>query len=272
VPVVEVNGVRLAYELAGSGRPLVMLAGRGQPAQWWHDGHVQRYVDAGYRVLTFDNRGMPPSDCPALPYHLDDFVTDAAAVLDHLGDGPSAVIGHSMGSCIAQELAARRPDLVETVALLATTARQPAWIDAFHRGALELFASGCDVSDELLVAVLVSQAYDPDRLTDDDAVRPFLDAMLTGPRWTDPGRAGQWSAYADYRGDPAVLARIEAPTLVLAFERDLIMPPVLAREVADAIPDARYREMPGAGHWGWMLDPDTAHAIVLEFLSEVAPA
>ena len=268
----EVNGIRLAYDVTGSGRPLVMIAGRGQPAQRWHDGHVNRYVEAGYRVLTFDNRGMPPSECPDLPYHLADFVTDTEALLDHLGDGSSVVVGHSMGSCIAQELAARRPDLVDAVAMLATTARQPAWIDAFHRGALELFASGCDISDELLVGTIFGQAYDPDGLTDDDAVRPFLDAMLSGPRWPDPGRAGQWSAYADYRGDPDVLAQVRAPTLVLAFERDLIMPPVLAREVAHAIPGCRYREMPGAGHWGWMLDPDTAHGIVLEFLSEAAPA
>jgi pimeloyl-ACP methyl ester carboxylesterase len=271
VPTVEVNGVRLAYELTGSGRPLVMIAGRGQPAEWWHDGHVQRYVDAGYRVLTYDNRGMPPSGCPDLPYHLDDFVADTAALLDHLGDGSYAVIGHSMGSCIAQELAAQRPDLVDVVAMLATTTRQPAWIEAFHRGALELFASGCDVSDQLLVGALFGQAYDPDGLTDDDAVRPFLDAMLTGPRWTDPGRSGQWSAYAEYRGSLEALASVRAPTLVLAFERDLIMPPVLAREVAHAIPGSRYREMPGAGHWGWMLDPDTAHAIVLDYLAEVAP-
>jgi pimeloyl-ACP methyl ester carboxylesterase len=268
VPTARVNGVDLAYEITGDGRPLVMIAGRGQPAAWWHDGHVQRYVDAEYRVLTFDNRGMPPSDSPELPYHLDDFVGDAVALLDHVGEGPYVVVGHSMGSCIAQELAAHRPDLVDAVALLATTARQPAWLETFHRGALELFASGCDISDELLVGVIFGQAYDPDALTDDDAVRPFLDAMLSGPRWRDPGRAGQWSAYAGYRGDPAVLAQITAPTLVLAFARDLIMPPVLAREVADAIPGARYREMAGAGHWGWMLDPGTAHGMVLEFLAE----
>jgi pimeloyl-ACP methyl ester carboxylesterase len=271
VPTALVNGVRLAYEITGGGRPLVMIAGRGQPAAWWHDGHAQRYADAGYRVLTFDNRGMPPSECPELPYHLDDFIGDTATLLDRVGEGPYVVIGHSMGSCIAQELAARRPDLVDAVALLATTARQPAWLDTFHRGALELFASGCDISDELLVGVIFGQAYSPESLTDDDAVRPFLEAMLAGPRWTDPGRAGQWSAYAEYRADPAVLARITAPTLVLAFERDLLMPPVLAREVADVVPGTSYREMAGAGHWGWMLDPDTAHGIVLGFLAEVAP-
>jgi pimeloyl-ACP methyl ester carboxylesterase len=54
----------------------------------------------------------------------------------------------------------------------------------------------------------------------------------------------------------------------VAFERDLIMPPALGREVAKAIPGCRFVERPGAGHWGMILDPLPTHRLVLDFLRE----
>ncbi|MDQ3894982.1 MAG: alpha/beta hydrolase [Actinomycetota bacterium] len=260
------NGIRLEYDVIGEGDPLLLVAGRGMPRSWWTEEHVRPYLDAGYRVILFDNRGMPPSDCPEEPFTIADLVSDTAALIDGLDLGRSVVVGYSMGSCIAQELAVVRPDLVRAVALVATLARHPGWLDAFHRGALELFATAVSVPAEFWVAMLIGQVYTPDELANDDAVLPTLEALVAGPQWEDPGRRGQWAAYAAYEGRVSELSRVEAPSLVIAFERDLIMPPVRAREVADAIPNCRYVEVARVGHWGLLLQPRDVHATVLRFL------
>jgi pimeloyl-ACP methyl ester carboxylesterase len=274
MPDVEVNGVHIAYDRSGDGPPLVLVAGRGMPREWWTEEHVAPYLNAGYSVLRFDNRGMPPSDCPAAPFAIADLVDDAAALLDALGLSDCVVIGHSMGSLIAQELAAARPDLARAVAPIATAARHPGWVDVFNRGMIELFESGADVPDELLIGALFGQLYDPGELDDDARVMPWLEELLSEPPWDDPGRINQWRAYAGYRGDPERLARIEAPCLVVALERDLIMPLSQARAIAEAIPGSRLEVVPEAGHWGMILDPARVHGTVVDFLREagVAPA
>jgi pimeloyl-ACP methyl ester carboxylesterase len=74
---------------------------------------------------------------------------------------------------------------------------------------------------------------------------------------------------ARYRADPATVEGIEVPSLVIAFDRDLLMPPVLAREVAAKIGNCQYAELPGGGHWRLVLDPPEVHIRVLAFLEEV---
>jgi pimeloyl-ACP methyl ester carboxylesterase len=266
VPEIDVNGIQLTYDEVGEGRPLLMVAGRGMPRTWWTEEHMQPYLDAGYRVIRFDNRGLPPSACPEEPFTLGDLVDDAAGLLDALGIRRCTVVGYSMGSLIAQELAAIRPDLVEACVLIATLTRHPGWLDIFHRGAIQLFETGAEINNEFIVGMLSGQMYTPTRLTDDARVVPFLEEMAAFPPWEDPGRIGQWRAYAGYRADPATLARIDAPTLVIAFERDLLMPPDHAREVADAIRGSRYVEIPFEGHWGAILDPPRVHGLALDFL------
>jgi pimeloyl-ACP methyl ester carboxylesterase len=53
---------------------------------------------------------------------------------------------------------------------------------------------------------------------------------------------------AEYRADPATLDAIDVPSLIIAFERDLLMPPVLPRDVAAKIWNCQYTELPGGGH------------------------
>jgi pimeloyl-ACP methyl ester carboxylesterase len=270
MPEIEVNGVNLAYDVFGEGDPLVLVPGRGFPRTWWtEEEHVRPYLEAGYSVLRYDNRGMPPSDCPEAPFTMQDMRDDLAALLDALELRQCMVVGYSMGSCITQELAAARPDLVRAAVMVATLGRIPAWQQAFNEGALELFASGQEIPPKFIVGLIFGQLYDPDALNDDARVKPFLDEMLSLPEWEDPGRSGQWRAMADYHCDPATLDAIHVPSLVVAFERDLIMPPVLAREVAAKVFDCQYAELPGGGHWRLVLDPPEVHIRVLAFLEEV---
>jgi pimeloyl-ACP methyl ester carboxylesterase len=270
MPEVTVNGVKLAYDITGEGDPVVLVPGRGFPRSWWTESeHVRPYVEAGYSVVRFDIRGMPPSDCPEQPFTIADLAVDTAALLDELRLRDCALVGYSMGSLIVQELIAIRPELARAAVLIGTLARQPAWQQTFNRGTLELFATGVRIPPEFFVGMLFGQLYDPDGLINDARVAPFIDELVALPDWEEPGRSGQWRAYANYHADPGTLDAIAVPTLVIAFERDLLMPPALAREVVDAIWNCQYTIVPGAGHWRLVLDPPEVHIRALAFLDEV---
>ena len=115
---VIVDGVRLVYESAGVGDPVVLVCGTGQPAMSWSLFQVPALTAAGYRVVTFDNRGIPPSDVPPAPYSVPQMVGDLAGVIEALELGPSHVAGLSLGAFLTQELALARPDLVRSAVMM----------------------------------------------------------------------------------------------------------------------------------------------------------
>jgi len=80
------NGVRLVYQQRGEGTPLLMICGTGQTAAMWEmGGMLTTILEAGCSVTTFDNRGMPPSECPEPPWTTADMADDAIALIEHLG-------------------------------------------------------------------------------------------------------------------------------------------------------------------------------------------
>ncbi|KOG89392.1 alpha/beta hydrolase, partial [Streptomyces varsoviensis] len=121
--LISVNGIRINYEDHGSGEPVVMIMGTGGGGRAWRLHQVPALTAAGYRVITFDNRGIPPTDaCPG-GFTIDDMVADTAGLIEALGLGPARVVGTSLGGYIAQELALARPELVRQAVLMATRGR-----------------------------------------------------------------------------------------------------------------------------------------------------
>src|SRR4051794_11208967 len=137
-----VNGVRLAHEEFGDGPPVLLVCGTGQPAISWQLAQVPALSAAGYRVVTFDNRGMAPSGSPPPPYTVAGMAADTAALIEQLGIGPCFVAGASLGAFITQELALARPDLVRGAVMMGTFGRQDAFRRAVTRAWIELDESG----------------------------------------------------------------------------------------------------------------------------------
>ena len=133
------SGVTIAYDVLGDpgADPLVLVAGCGQPALAWHVGVAPRLVDAGYRVVTFDNRGVAPSSSPPAPYAVADLVADTLGLLDHLELSTVRIAGHSMGGWVAETLALEQPDRLRGAALMGSCNVGTAWekvITAVERG------------------------------------------------------------------------------------------------------------------------------------------
>src|SRR5580693_8782108 len=109
---VSVNGIRLAYERTGKGNRVLLIMGQAAGGNVWTMYQVPALTEAGYEVITFDNRGIPPSDVPAGDYSLADLVADTAGLIEALDVGPCRLVGTSLGALVATELAISRPELV----------------------------------------------------------------------------------------------------------------------------------------------------------------
>jgi pimeloyl-ACP methyl ester carboxylesterase len=267
VPELSVDGVRLVYEVAGEGDPVLLVCGTGQPAMSWQLFQVPALTAAGYQVVTYDNRGMAPSDAPPAPYTVPQLAGDAAALIEHLELGPTRVAGLSLGALISQELALARPDLVRSAVLMGTFGRQSTFVHAIVESWVEVDRAGVQLpplADAIEGAFAV---FSPRSVADDEAMRLYLDFTVAAPRWENPGRLGQHEADRGYDDRLGALAGITVPCLVIGFANDMLTTTTLCREVADAIPDCRYLEIPDVAHSGPFEAADVVNAALLEFFA-----
>jgi pimeloyl-ACP methyl ester carboxylesterase len=115
--------INLAYDDRGSGEPVVFIAGRGGAGRTWHPHQVPAFTAAGYRCITFDNRGIGATE-NAEGFTIQTMIADTAALIESLDIAPARIVGVSMGSYIAQELMVVRPELVSAAVLMATRGRR----------------------------------------------------------------------------------------------------------------------------------------------------
>src|ERR1700723_2118171 len=126
MPYATANSIRLSYERSGQGEVVLLVMGFSAPGRVWTMHQTPALTRAGYQAVTFNNRGVPPSDVPPGKYSLADMTEDARGLIEALGAAPCRIIGVSMGALIAQELAIRWPHLVRSAVLMATKARSDA--------------------------------------------------------------------------------------------------------------------------------------------------
>ncbi|MEO7574005.1 MAG: alpha/beta hydrolase [Acidimicrobiales bacterium] len=270
---VSADGIDITYEVHGVGNrsTVLLICGTGQPAVMWSAlGTTGALTEAGYQVVTFDNRGMTGAACQAPPWTVGDMATDAAAVLEAVG--PSHVVGASLGALITQTLARRHPDLVRTATFMFGGGQfGPAWCPMMT-GAVELYAAGGELPPGIETFLMLQAFLTPEQRCDPVMVELAM-AMATGltEGFGPGGQHGQYSASATWITEDHIseLAGIQAPVLVIANEHDPIFPAVGQRAVAEALPNGTYFETPGVSHVS--IDPDSLQVqmtALLEFLAD----
>jgi pimeloyl-ACP methyl ester carboxylesterase len=266
MPYVSTNGIRLAYERDGSGERVLMIMGQAAGGNVWRMHQVPALKSAGYEVITFDNRGMPPSEVPPGDYSLTDLVADTAGLIEALDMGACRVVGTSLGAFVATELAVRRPDLVTCCVLIAMRARADAFRRALNAGESALIRGGIRMPPAYDAPMSVLQMLSPATLNDDAAIRAWLDIyeMSAGRRESATGQDAI-DLVSDRRD---VLRLVPVPCRVIAFSDDLVCPPHLCAEVAETIPDCDYIEIGSTGHLGYLERPDEVNSAMIEFLDK----
>lgn len=267
--VVPVNGISLNYEDSGGpGEPVVLVMGSGASGRAWHLHQVPALTAAGFRVVTFDNRGIPPTDVCAEGFTVRDLAEDVIGLVEYLGLGPCRLVGTSMGAYVVQELALLRPALVRQAVLMATRGRVDAMRRALTAAEIELYDSGVELPRRFDAVVQAMRNLSPRSLSDDTAVRDWLD-VLEVTSGTSPGERVHMTLDPE-PGRLDAYRNITVPCHVIAFQDDLVTPPELGREVADAIPGATFEALAGCGHFGYLEDPSAVNKSIVEFFRRIA--
>jgi pimeloyl-ACP methyl ester carboxylesterase len=273
MPQVELADATIAYEIDGDeyGDPVVLVCGCTQPALAWRVGLGPALVEAGYRVITYDNRGVPPSSVPPAPYSVAQMVGDLVGLLDHLDYDAVRVAGHSMGGWIAETLAAHHPERVRAAALMGSCNVATAWEKAITTVERDLARLDADLPN--LFYACETLRYLPNfDLQDDALVDGWLSMIGDLPPLANPGRLGHYEACLAWSLDlerTRVWPDITVPCLVLAFEHDVDSPPAHARAAAAQIPGARYEEIANSSHLGVFTHVDAVAAVLTDFFTIV---
>jgi pimeloyl-ACP methyl ester carboxylesterase len=266
MPYVSTNGIRLSYERSGRGERVLLIMGQAAGGNVWSMYQVPALKSAGYEAITFDNRGVPPSDVPPGDYSLADLVADTAGLIEALDAGPCRLVGTSLGAWIAAELAVSRPDLVSCCALMAMRARADAVRRAVSAGETALTRSGIQLPPVYEAQAAALQMFSPATLNDDAAISGWLEVyeMSAARRGAASGQDAV-DLISDRRDE---LRAVTVPCRVIAFSDDLMCPPHLCAEVAEVIPDCDYVEIGSCGHLGFLERPEEVNSAIIEFLDK----
>lgn len=267
MPSARINGIRLHYEDTGEGEPVILVMGQGTGGRAWHLHQVPALVRAGHRVVTFHNRGIPPTDeCPE-GFTIDDLVADTAGLAEHLDLAPCRFVGVSMGAYVVQELMLARPELVEQGVLMATRGRTDPLRAALAEAERALYDSGLELPPAYTAWIRALENLSPATLDDERQIQDWLELFEFSPRLKGPGVRAQLDLQVP-EGRLDAYRAIDVPCLVVGFADDVVLPPHLGREVADAIPGAGYQEIKGCGHYGYLERPDELNRVLLEFFRD----
>jgi 3-oxoadipate enol-lactonase len=249
------------FSVLGGGPTVLMLHGIG-------GGHlafapqVETLASSGYRAVAWDMPGYGHS-APIEPYTFKGLAQSCIALIETLNCGDVVLLGHSMGGMVAQEVMARRPELVSKLVLCGTSPSfgQPEgdWQREFIAQRTAPLDAGTSMAE--LAETLVPQMVGPGSLP--EGVRLATHCMSQVPPSTYR-RALEALVTFDRRAN---LPQIRVPTLVVAGEHDRDAPPAMVKKMADSISGATFIEMPGIGHLQNLEAPDEFDGLLLNFLA-----
>ena len=254
------NGIDIHYEISGSGPCVIFAHSLGSDQSIWA---AQKSALAGrHTVLCYDIRGHGGTTATPGAYDFNLLAADVITLLDVLKIDKISFVGISLGGMIGQALALAAPQRLEKLILADTTSCYPP----------------------------EAQALWPERIRQiettglEPLVGPTLERWFTAPyRAAHPdlvARIGQLirsTPVAGYIGCCHAIAALDftkrlktlnLPTLVLVGDQDVGTPPAMGREIAQAIPGARFEIIPGAAHLSNIEQADTFNQQLLDFLGD----
>jgi pimeloyl-ACP methyl ester carboxylesterase len=259
------DGVRLRYAEQGdaAGQPVILL--HGYSDSWRSYDPVLPLLPRSVRAYALDLRGHGDSDRPATGYAMRDLAVDVIAFMDARGIARATIVGHSMGSFVAQQVAVAAPDRVERLVLIGsgTTPRQIV-------GILELKAA-IDAFDTPDAPVPAAFAREFQESTIHHAVpAAFVDGAVAASRKL-PVRV--WRALMDgmlATDVPAVLRERRIPTLLLWGERDAYWTRSEQDALVRLLGTATLTVYPETGHALHWERPETVARDLVAFLARPA--
>lgn len=257
------DGLEIAYWVEGNGELVVWLQGLNADHTAF-TAQLATFRDR-YRCVAIDNRDVGKSGRATAPYTLAEMAGDVRAVLDELAIADAHFVGLSMGGSIAQEFALAWPERVRSLTLVSSFARP----------------------DARLTEILNAWGTIYPKLGPGDFARQSWPWLFSWRFFEHPANVRNLQRYADnaaHQQEPDAFKRqiaaslghdtldrlgvLDLPALVIAGAEDMLVQPHQVRALAEAIPEARYVELPGVGHIANLEGRTAFNRLLRDFLAE----
>lgn len=256
----EIRGIKMGYEDAGKGEPLVLIHGHPFDRSMWHE--QTSVFSSKYRIIAPDLRGYGESEVLSDKTMLEEFARDIAALLDELKVDEIILCGLSMGGQILFEFYRLYPQrvraliLADTFAQLDDAERKQARYDTAER----ILSEGMhDYAKEVLPKMIA-----PQTIREQPEVAAHVLSMMRG---TSPkGAAAALRGRAERPDYTPLLPQINVPTLIVVGSADEFTPVGDAEFMRDRIPGSKMAVIEGAGHMPNFENPVEFNRVVSEFL------
>ena len=254
------DGVRLHYEIEGSGPPLIFHLGAGCDADVWRAAGYVEPLSKAYSCVLFDHRGHGKSDHPTSveANHLDRYAGDLVALVRHLGGSTASFFGWSNGLLVGMRAIDEHPEIFDSLVLFGgiapprtreeLAARAPVIAEGLRTKGWRLLLDDMEAAEPIPVPRWFTERVEA---TD---IEPYIAWSLARPEWS-------WSPWEAF-------PRVQAPAQFLAGE--LEDPDDLCGQAAVAMPHAQRIRIPGREHINAFLYSEFVVPRVLEFLATSA--
>ena len=255
---IELNGVTHHYESRGEGPPVVFLHGLGSDLHLWYA--VMEALSVNHHVIAMDLRGHGRTGGGRANVTLKTWAQDVESLLDALELPAVTLVGHSLGTLIAQLVAGARPELVDQLVLVGG-------ISSFEPPQKQAYLDRADQVER-------------------DGLDALADAWVTGA--LSPRTRGRLPQVAGLlrdvflRNDPKQYARacralakapsidrgqLGQPTLLIVGDHDRSTPMAMTERLHREIPVSRVKVISSAAHYVPLEQPDQVATAILEFLT-----
>jgi pimeloyl-ACP methyl ester carboxylesterase len=282
---VHVGDIDIAYKMLGKGGPILLFNGASDGMDAW-DPSLLKGLSSNHTVIAFDSRGIGNTTTGSKPYTYQQLANDSAGLLDALKIPKADVMGYSLGSYIAEQLAIMYPDKVNSLVLIGSscggkdhTPKPAEFIklqsDIVNKG-LNNVSTSHEEMKELVSASLGSgwiklhpESLDiPANITSLQQLKSGLppeianNQNIVGKHWEDNPT---WTGACDE------LAKTPRPTLVITgTDDDKYQPHVNSLKIVEKIPGAWLVQIKDAGHAVVNQYPEEIGKILNTFLSTIS--
>jgi pimeloyl-ACP methyl ester carboxylesterase len=261
MPHVTHDDVTIYYEDEGTGSTVLLLHGHTLDRRLW-DPVMPALLEAGLRVVRMDLRGHGLSSRPDFGYHTSHHASDVAAVLDAVGEGPVALVGHSIGGAVAMEVAVTSPARLHSLVLLAPVMPERPFEPAFMKNLRAV--AGVIRSEGMTAAMNGPWAENP--LFKHSFTKPEVREATAAMTRDFPGAeylATQRDRVERDWNLPDRLSELDLPAVVVVGEKETPGFRAYAEEAAERIAGARLEVVEDCGHMVPLEEPEAvAQAII----------
>ena len=261
--MVKAGDIDIEYRVIGKGHPLILIMGYGSTMNLWEEKMLASLAEH-FQVIIFNNRGMGDSTAGEKAFSIPQFALDTLGVLDALQIEKAHVLGWSMGSYIAQELASTYPDRINKLVLYATTPSPEMFPPDPKITKLLGDTSGTpEEQGARWISVLFPEEW---LATHGERIKEIFYKSMGNMNPESIGK--QYMAIDQWKGLGERLSKLTHPTLLLVGKEDVLAIPANSIYLKEKLLHAELSVIEGAGHGLMFQDPDQFLQVVTVFLKK----